>query len=158
MTRLRIAFVALLALIAAFSTAPARAQSPGETAILAAMDTWSATYGSATSSAQMVALYHPDAVFWGTGARAPFVGAPSFAPYFDTQFTNYPTRRVAFVDPVIRLFADDTVATATGLYRFNVATAAGQQVEALYRFSFSFLLTPDGWKIIHQHSSALPPG
>lgn len=143
------AFVVAMSLAAA-----ARADDAGD--VRALMDRWSATYASATSGSEMLVLYDPAAVFWGTGAREPFVGAAQFEPYFATQFRNFTDRHVTFVDPVITLYGDRT-ATAIGLYRFNVTTRAGEPVEALLRFSFAFVKEADGgWKIIHQHSSQLP--
>ena len=152
---LRIGMALLLPLLALLAAAtPSRAQNEDE--ILAAMQRWSATYGTATSAADMVALYHPDAVFWGTGGQEPMVGPAEFAPYFQGQFDAYTARQVTFVDPVIRIIGPD-VATSTGLYRFNVTTAAGQPVEALLRYSFAFVRGADGgWLIIQHHSSQLP--
>lgn len=141
----------LLLLVAAGQ--PARAQADAD--IVAVMDRWSATYATAANGAEMLPLYHPDAVFFGTAFREPFVGRDSFVPYFQQQFDNFPTRMVTFVDPVIR-FPTPDVATATGLYRFEVQTAAGQRVEALYRFTFALVRTEEGWQIIQHHSSQLP--
>lgn len=133
--------------------APARAQTEAD--ITAVLDRWSATYGAATNGTEMLPLYHPQAVFFGTAFAEPFVGRDSFVPYFQRQFDSYPTRSVTFENPVIVLVTPD-VATATGLYRFDVATAAGQRAQALYRFTFALVLTADGWQIIQHHSSALP--
>jgi len=132
---------------------PARAQAEGE--INAVLDRWAATYGSATSGAEMLPLYHPDAVFFGTAFREPFVGRDSFVPYFQQQFDNFPTRTLTFEDMVVVLVTPD-VATASGLYRFDVATAAGQRAQALYRVTFAMIRTDDGWQIVQHHSSALP--
>lgn len=145
---------AAAAMFAAIATA-AVAQTPEEE-ILAAMARWSEVYATATDAAEMQALYHSDAVFWGTGGRVPMAGVEEFGPYFQTQFDNFTNRAHGFVDPVIRFYGDD-VATSTGLYRFNVTPAAGgAPVEVLYRYSFSYVLTDDGWLIIQQHSSQLP--
>jgi uncharacterized protein (TIGR02246 family) len=133
--------------------APARAQTGAD--ITAVLDRWSATYGSASSGAAMLPLYHPDAVFFGTSFREPFVGRDSFVPYFQQQFDTFPTRAVAFEAQVIVLVTPE-IATATGLYRFDVATAAGQRVQALYRVTFALVLTDEGWQIVQHHSSPLP--
>jgi uncharacterized protein (TIGR02246 family) len=143
----------LLVLPALLLAAPARAQTEADLA--AVLDRWASTYGTATSGAEMLPLYHPDAVFFGTTFAEPFVGRDSFAPYFQQQFDNYPTRTLTFIDPVIVLVTPD-VGTATGLYRFDVATATGQRAQALYRFSFAMIRTDEGWQIIQHHSSALP--
>lgn len=156
MIQLARALAALLlpALLLLAAAVPARAQAEND--ILAVMERWSATYAAATRGEEMLALYHPDAVFFGTAFRSPFVGAASFAPYFQAQFDNYRARRVTFEAPVIRLIGAD-VATSTGLYRFNVTSLAGQAVEALYRYTFALVRTAEGWVIIQHHSSQLPP-
>ena len=123
--------------------------------VMAAMEMWATSYGSATSPEQMLKHYHPEAVFWGTGARQPFVGAAEIAPYFAQQFENFPRRSVGFIDPVIRFYGGNT-ATATGLYRFDVETAAGEAISVVHRFSVAFIAAEGTWTIIHQHSSQLP--
>ena len=152
------AFVSVLVLVGAASAQDAADPERGdaELAVLQALDRWSSTYGSATTAAEMLALYAPDAVFWGTGAREPFVGADEIGPYFTRQFENFPERSVAFVDPVVHIYGAGDVATVTGLYRFEVIDRAGSALEALYRFSFALLQMDEEWQIIHQHSSQLP--
>ena len=139
-------------LVVALSSVSARAQTEGE--IRAVMDRWAATYGTATNGAEMLPLYHPEAAFFGTAFQVPFVGRDSFVPYFQMQFDNYSGRSVTFVDPVIRILSD-SVATSTGLYRFQL-TVSGQRVDVLYRYTFAFLRTEDGWQIIQHHSSQRP--
>jgi uncharacterized protein (TIGR02246 family) len=147
-------FVAFLIAGCALSAAPASAQ---EDEIRAAMARWSEVYATATDASEMLALYHPDATFWGTGARTPMVGAAEFAPYFQNQFDNLADRAHAFLDPVIRFYGDDgNVATAIGLYRFNVTPSNGVPVEVTYRFTFDYVRTEEGWLVIQQHSSQIP--
>jgi hypothetical protein len=102
----------------------------------------------------MLKLYDPDSVFWGTGAKTPFVGAAAIAPYFDQQFANFPKRKVSFVEAVIRVYGD--TATATGTYRFEVHTKAGDFIDVTHRFSFALNRADAGWIIVHQHSSQMP--
>lgn len=148
----RHAAILVAVLVAALSAVSARAQTEGD--ILAVMDRWAATYGTATNGAEMLPLYHPDAAFFGTAFQVPFVGRDSFVPYFQTQFDNYTARSVTFVDPVIRILSD-SVATSTGLYRFQLTTA-GQRVSVVYRYTFALLRTEEGWQIIQHHSSQRP--
>ncbi len=135
---------------------PAHAQDEAD--IVAALERWSEIYETATDAAEMQALYDPAAVFFGTGGQQPMVGADAFGPYFQNQFDNFTDRDHGFVDPVIRFYGDGNVATATGLYRFIVTpVAGGAPIEVLYRYTFAYVLTDDGWKIIQHHSSQLPP-
>jgi hypothetical protein len=96
---------AIAAAIFAALASAAAAQTP-EDEILAAMARWSEVYSTATDAAEMQALYHPDAVFWGTGGRVPMAGVEEFGPYFQTQFDNFTDRAHGFVDPVIRFYGD----------------------------------------------------
>jgi ketosteroid isomerase-like protein len=143
----------LLVLPLLLAAGPARAQADAE--VTAVLDRWAATYGSAVAGAEMLPLYHPVAVFFGTAFREPFVGRDAFAPYFQQQFDNFPTRLLTFEDMVIVMVTPD-VATASGLYRFDVATATGQRAQALYRVTFAFVRTDEGFQIIQHHSSMLP--
>jgi uncharacterized protein (TIGR02246 family) len=140
--------------LAVLAAAPVAAQDD-EAAVRAILDKWAATYSSADATAErMLELYDPDSVFWGTGAQTPFVGAAEIAPYFAQQFANFPERRVSFVQAVIRVYGQ--TATATGLYRFEVHTTAGQFIDVTHRFSFAFNKRDTGWIIVHQHSSQMP--
>lgn len=134
--------------------APAIAQD-ATSDVLAVLERWAASYSAeAATPERMLELYDPETVFWGTGAREPFVGAEEIGRYFRQQFGNFPLRRVSFIDPIVRVYGD--TATATGLYRFDVRTASGD-VNVTHRFSFALHRTAEGWIIVHQHSSQLPP-
>jgi uncharacterized protein (TIGR02246 family) len=132
---------------------PSFAQAPADE-INAMLHQWAAGYGSASSAADMLGYYDPDAVFWGTGGRQPFASQADIEQYFAQQFASFPTRKVSFIDPVIRVYGQ--TATATGLYKFEVATALGEALAVTHRYSFAYVKTDAGWIIIHQHSSQLP--
>ena len=149
--------VGLVCVVASLLVIPrfALAQSP-EDEVLAAMNTWAATYASATDPAPMLALYTPDAVFWGTSAREPFVGPDSFAPYFKLQFDNYTDRKVSFHNPQIRVYGGGMFATSTGTYEFNVTLPTKQRVQVENRYSFALVKVDGRWLIAQHHSSAMP--
>lgn len=151
--RLAAAVAAMVFALAWASSAAAEAEDD----IRALLDRWSQIYATATAASEMLELYHPDAVFFGTGSQTPMIGAAAFAPYFLGQFDNYKDRAHAFVDPVIRIFGDGDFATATGLYRFNVTpVAGGAPIAVTLRYSLAFIRTEAGWLIVQQHSSAVP--
>lgn len=133
---------------------PSRAQPESE--ILAVLEAWSEIYANSSDARQMQALYHSDAVFFGTGGLEPMLGLDAFGPYFQNQFDNFSDRDHAYIDPVIRFYGGQT-ATATGLYRFNVTpNNGGNPIEVTYRYTLSFVSTEEGWLIIQHHSSQLP--
>ncbi len=145
----------LLTAFLAVSIVPVAAAPQDE--VLAAMDKWAETYASATGPEPMLALYTPDAVFWGTNAREPFVGPAAFAPYFKLQFDNYTNRKVVFHNPQIRVYGDGMFATSTGTYEFNVTLPNGQPVRVENRYSFALVKVGGRWLIAQHHSSAMPP-
>lgn len=149
-----VVMVALTAVLAIMAVGPAAAQDD-QGAIEAVLAKWAATYSSPDATAEaMLELYDPDTVFWGTGSQTPFVGAEQIAPYFTRQFTTFVTRKVSFVELVIRTYGD--TGTATGLYRFEVGTADGTKTDVTHRFSFALHRGEGGWLIVHQHSSQMP--
>ena len=146
----------VLAAVLALGCVPAAraVAQDGSDAVTAKLDEWATAYSTATSPDEILSLYDPQSVFWGTGATQPFVGAEQIGPYFAQQFANFPERRVSFIDPVIRIYGD--TATATGLYRFEVTTVDGTDYDVVHRFSFALHEGEQGWTIVHQHSSQLP--
>ena len=154
--RFRLGWVLVLLVAALGWSETARAQSPAEGEITALMQRWSETYGSGTPD-DMMALYAPDAVFWGTGGREPMTDPAAIRAYFATQFTNFPTRLpVELHNPVIRVYGEDQSATNTGTYTFRVTTAQGQLIQQTHRYSFAYAKIDGAWLIVHQHSSAIP--
>jgi uncharacterized protein (TIGR02246 family) len=148
---------ACAALVAVSIMASSAALAAPEDDVLAAMNTWAETYATATSADPMLALYTPDAVFWGTGGRQPFVGPGDFAPYFANQFSNATDRMVTFHNPEIRVYGDGMFATSTGTYEFNVTLLNGQNVNVEHRYSFALVNEGGQWLIAQHHSSAMPP-
>ena len=142
------------AIIVFVMAVPCRAQ---ESEILAVLEAWSEIYANSSDSAEMKALYHPDAVFFGTGGLEPMLGLEAFGPYFQNQFDNFSDRDHAFIDPVIRFYGAGQIATATGLYRFIVTPTNGEDpIDVTYRYTLSLVSTDEGWLIIQHHSSQLP--
>jgi uncharacterized protein (TIGR02246 family) len=153
-TRLTATVAAVMMLV---MTSASAALAQAEDEIRAVLDRWSETYATATDAAEMMELYHPDAVFFGTGSQLPMTSPAEIAPYFQAQFDNYTDRSHSYIDPVIRVYGDGNVATATGLYRFNVTpVAGGAPIDVTLRYSLAFIRTDAGWLIIQHHSSALP--
>ena len=132
------------------------AHAAPEDDVLAAMNEWAATYGSAADATPMVALYAPDAVFWGTGGRQPFFGPQEFAPYFAAQFGNFTDRSVVFHDPQVRIYGEGAFATSTGTYEFAVTLPDGERLQVEHRYSFALVSVDGRWLIAQHHSSAMP--
>jgi uncharacterized protein (TIGR02246 family) len=149
-------FLHTMGALAAAPPAAVLAQSDPTVEIVALMDKWAAFYMTSLSPDGIVSLYADDAVFWGTASQVPFIGAATFGPYFQTQFTNFSKRRVTFHDPVIRVYGGGQFATNIGTYEFDVEPASGQRLQVRHRYSFAYVRQQGNWRIAQQHSSAMP--
>lgn len=118
----------------------------------AATQTWSSTYNSRDRD-QLLALYAPDAVFWGTGSQILRDEPAEVAAYFKGM-ENSPDKRNVILDHRVRVYGD--VAISTGFYTFY-NTRDGVENGFAARFSFVFNKQADGsWLLVDHHSSAVP--
>ena len=101
-----------------------------------------------TNDASQVAdLYHREGLLLGTFSNVERKGQKLILDYFKNLFTSQ-------VDvKIIRKheYKAELIFTASGFYNFEVNDNI---IEA--RFSFVFLKSKEGWKILSHHSSVLP--
>ena len=114
----------------------------------------SANWAEALSSGDennITALYHEDAVLWGT--LSPVIrDTPELIREYFVKFATLDRIRVEFSKPVIRRYGD--VAVNTGYYVFSwYENAKKVVVPARYTFTYVY---EEGWKIIDHHSSVVP--
>ncbi len=99
----------------------------------------------------VTALYHKDAVLWGT--LSPVIrDTPELIKEYFVVFATLDRINVEFSDPVIRKYGN--VAVNSGSYVFSWYED-GKKVVVPGRYSFMYLLE-DEWKIIDHHSSVTP--
>ena len=92
-------------------------------------------------------LYHKEGLLLGTFSNIERIGKNLILDYFNNLLKSQ-------VDVEIitnHEYQSESIATISGLYNFILNS---QKIEA--RFSFVFLKTKKGWKILSHHSSVLP--
>lgn len=100
----------------------------------------------------VIKLYHPDGVLWGTLAQEYRHGHKNIVHYFDS-FLDKEDLRCEFKDGIIRVHHD--LAFYSGAYEFTW-TFAGKPVVLPARFSFVYKKVHDDWLIMEHHSSMFP--
>ena len=130
---------------------PALAPAGPKEDVAAATQAWAEAFNS-RDPAQVLALYDPEAVFWGTISQTLRDTPEAIRDYFKGMPTN-PNARVTLGEQRIRVYGD--IASNTGLYTFaNVRD--GQPVTTPARFSFTYRQRDGHWLIVDHHSSAVP--
>ena len=132
------------------SSAALEAAGPADD-VAAATRAWVAAYNS-REPGQIVALYAPDAVFWGTGSPTLRDTPEAIAEYFKTAPAQ-PNGRVELGAYKVRVWGE--IAANTGSYIFT-DLRDGQTVRRPARFSFVYRLVNGRWMIVDHHSSAEP--
>ena len=92
-------------------------------------------------------LYHRDAILLGTFSNKERVGHELIFEYFENLLKSPVEVHIVSENP--HVFG--SAAVNSGLYNF---VREGKTVNA--RFSFVYIETNDGWKIVSHHSSVMP--
>lgn len=146
-----------LAILAALllTNGPVRAQpapSSGAPAVTAATTAWVEAFNSRDPK-RIVALYAPDAVFWGTTAKTIATTPAAIWDYFKDAGQR-PWTRVAIDAQHPRVYG--SIAIVSGSYTFSdVRDGAATNVRPA-RFTFVFRRDGDRWLVVEHHSSRVP--
>ena len=92
-------------------------------------------------------LYHRDAILLGTFSNKERVGHELIFEYFENLLKSPVEVHIVSENP--HVFG--SAAVNSGLYNF---VREGKTINA--RFSFVYIETNDGWKIVSHHSSVMP--
>lgn len=104
------------------------------------------------SSRDIVALYAPDAVFFGTSSPV-LRDKPELVVDYFKGLASLGDAKIALEDHRVQLHGD--LAISTGFYT-RTSVENGQAVRSPARFSFVYQKRNGQWLIINHHSSALP--
>lgn len=126
---------------------------PDTAGVEAARQRWAAAF-NAGDLAGLLALYHPQAVLWGTTSAVLLDSSPAIAAYFERTFTTWPAPQVQMGDARTRVLGD--VALCSGAYTLHLSGPGGEARALPARFSFSFAREGHGWLIVDHHSSLSP--
>jgi uncharacterized protein (TIGR02246 family) len=141
-----------LAFVLLVVTVPASGQATAPPASSAALDAWVAAFNSRDPK-RIVALYAPDAVFWGTTARTVAQTPDEIWAYFKDAGQR-PQIRVRIESRHVRELGD--VAVMAGAYRFFDLEAGAERNVRPARYTFVFRRAGDTWQIVEHHSSRVP--
>jgi uncharacterized protein (TIGR02246 family) len=130
----------------------ADAQPTPKEQVAAATLTWGNTLGR-NDPDQVVPLYAPDAVLWGTLSPTIRAERAALREYFVTAFKTLPSLKVTFGEQLIRIYGNTAV--NTGNYTFSYIRD-GQAATLPARYSFTFVKEGERWMIVDHHSSAMP--
>jgi uncharacterized protein (TIGR02246 family) len=123
----------------------------GEEALAQATESWAEAYNSRDAE-RILALYAPDALFWGTRASTIAETPAQIAGYFLESVRN-PNLRVKVNQRRIRVY--DGVGISAGVYTVT-DIKDGKEVATPGRFTFVFERRAGKWLIVHHHSSRMP--
>ena len=103
--------------------------------------------------AQICALYHPEAVLWGTTAQALITSPDGLRQYFEGHCAALTPLTVTLTDQRVRVFGDFAVNSGS----YTLATITREQCIGMpARFSFTYQRTGGDWLIVDHHSSWVP--
>ncbi len=119
--------------------------------IAEATQAWASAYNS-HSVENVLARYHQDAVFWGTGSAIIRDTPTAIREYF-SGLANRLNAEVEIGDSKVRRIGD--IGFNSGIYIFK-DMRNGETISRPARFSFAYRLVGNEWMIIDHHSSASP--
>jgi uncharacterized protein (TIGR02246 family) len=130
---------------------PALAPAGPKEDVATATQAWIDAFNS-HDPARVVALYAPEAVFWGTVSPTLRDTPEAIRDYFK-GLPDQPQLKIELGEQRIRVYGD--MALNTGSYTvLNVRE--GQPVTTPARFSFTYRQRDGRWMIVDHHSSAVP--
>ena len=104
--------------------------------------------------AAIVAIFSPDASFFGTSTQTLVSSSEGIRQYFDVVLKNYAPLRAALGSVTVSELSPDS-AVITGYDKWQV-TLNGESVEGIGRLSVAVALRDNHWRIISFHRSAMP--
>ncbi len=102
----------------------------------------------------IVAIFSPDASFFGTSTQTLVNSSEGIRQYFDVVLKNYLPLKVTLGLVTVSELSPDS-AVITGYDKWQV-TLNGESVEGIGRLSVAVALRDNHWRIISFHRSAMP--
>lgn len=123
-----------------------------EAGVRAATRAWMDAF-NAGDAPGVCALYHPEAVLWGTTAPSLITTPQGLRQYFEGHCAAVSPPTISLGAQSIRVYADTAI--NTGSYTLH-ARVEGQQRALPARFSFTYRKVGKDWLIVDHHSSFVP--
>lgn len=140
----------LLFLLNACAVVPSEGQETRDQ-IAAATKAWQSAYDTRDPK-NIVSMYDPEAVLWGTAAKIIAPNPTAIRDYFKNAASR-PNARVVIGEQHIRVFGE--TAFSSGYYTFT-DVREGQVVPRPARFTMVFHKNSGKWLLVAHHSSAMP--
>jgi uncharacterized protein (TIGR02246 family) len=118
--------------------------------VVALFDSWNAALATLNPDT-VTTLYAEDAVLLPTVSNQVRHNHTEIRDYFVSFLQKSPQ---GVIDESNVRILSDTHATNSGVYTFTF----GDDSSVTARFSYLYVATADGWKILQHHSSAMPEG
>ena len=141
---------ALLCTMLSWSAVPALADDKAD--VEAATSKWIDAFNR-KNSRDIVALYAPDAVFFGTSSPV-LRDKPELVRDYFKDLSNLGNAVIAMEEHRVQVYGN--VAINTGYYTRIAQQADGKTVRNPARFTFVYEKRGGQWVIVNHHSSALP--
>lgn len=122
------------------------------TDVTAATKRWMDAF-NAGDAASVCALYHPEAVLWGTTAPSIITTPQGLRAYFDGHCGAASPPTISMGVQCIRVYGGTAI--NTGSYTLH-ARIDGQARALPARFSFTYCKVGSDWLIVDHHSSFVP--
>ena len=100
----------------------------------------------------VLGLYHPNGLLWGTLSPIVRHGHQAILEYF-VKFLQWEDLKCEFTEGIIREFDDFAFYSGSYVFTWKVS---GKTVEVPARFSFVYRKVNDQWLIMEHHSSLFP--
>jgi uncharacterized protein (TIGR02246 family) len=139
---------ALLLSLAASAEDCARIDAKSVTTLF---DDWNYALSSLDAN-QVTSRYWPNAVLLTTASNTPRTTPAMITDYFEHFLVQRPRGRID--SRTVTLGCN--IAVDVGTYTFSLMTDKGAVSEVAARYSFVYQYHDGAWKILHQHSSAMP--
>lgn len=120
--------------------------------VTAATQRWIQAF-NAGDAARICALYHPEAVLWGTTAPSMITTPQGMRAYFDGHCTAESPPSISLGTQRVRVYAGTAI--NSGSYTLH-ALVGGRQRALPARFSFTYCKVGSDWLIVDHHSSFVP--
>jgi uncharacterized protein (TIGR02246 family) len=147
----------LLVLITVLSACATTAHddSAAKEQVAAATRAWIDAMGNHDQE-QVLALYDPEAVLWGTTSPTIRDNPASIREYFNFLRTAPPYYKGVLGEQRIRVQGDMAINTGTYTFIGPALDSAGKPVSRPARFTFVYRYRNGRWLIVDHHSSAVP--
>jgi len=147
--------VLLIALLSACVTSTGGGGTGGKDQVAAATQAWIDAMSSHDQE-RVVALYDPEAVFWGTTSPTLRDNPAAVRDYFNLLRTVPPDYKGVLGEQRIRVYGDIAINTGTYTFIGPARDAAGKPISRAARFSFVYRNRDGRWLIVDHHSSVVP--